>query len=80
MGMRTAMVITTVTAVRIAADAILKDVDFTLETVFILTLPNITNLISRQIKNISNHSCYVKGIFFVIFLMLLETQYLPDIK
>ena len=65
--MRTAMVMTTVTAVRIAADAILKDVDFVLETVFILSLQSITNQIGRFVKNISNHPDYVKGIFFVIF-------------
>ena len=65
--MRTAMVMTTVTAVRIAADAILKDVDFTLETVFILSLLSITNQIGRQVKNISKQTIYVKGKFFVIF-------------
>jgi hypothetical protein len=38
MGIRTAMVMTTVTAVRIAADAILKERDFAPETVFIMYL------------------------------------------
>ena len=61
------MVMTTVTAVSMAADAILKDVDFTLETVFTLSLQSITNQIGRQVKNISKQTIYVKGKFFVIF-------------